>query len=148
MQVYLRGQDIGESLYEEVKHWDLGDIVGVTGYLFRTNTGELSLHATSAELLTKSLRPLPDKFHGLHDTEVRYRQRYVDLIVNQHSRETFRRRSLIIAGIRQFMIERGFLEVETPMMHPIPGERLLSHSSRITMPWICRSTCVLPPNFT
>lgn len=120
IQIYLRQNDLPES-YESFKHWDLGDIVGVTGTVFRTNTGELSVHATGIALLTKSLRPLPDKFHGLSDQEQRYRKRYVDLIANQDSKNVFLTRSRIIKIIRQFMDEHQFLEVETPMMHPIPG---------------------------
>ena len=120
IQVYLRQNDLPE-LYEQFKHWDLGDIVGVRGLVFKTNTGELSVHATHLELLTKSLRPLPDKYHGLADQEARYRKRYVDLIANQESREVFLIRSKMIKAVRQFMDESQFLEVETPMMHPIPG---------------------------
>lgn len=120
MQVYLRSNDLPE-VYEQFKHWDLGDIVGVTGEMFKTNTGELSVHADFVELLTKSLRPLPDKFHGLSDQEVKYRKRYVDLIANEESREVFLIRSRLIQAFRRFMDEHQFLEVETPMMHPIPG---------------------------
>ncbi|MFI4962813.1 MAG: lysine--tRNA ligase [Legionellales bacterium] len=120
IQVYLRSNDLPE-LYEQFKHWDLGDIVGVKGELFITNTGELTLHAVEVELLTKSLRPLPDKFHGLADQETRYRKRYVDLIANEDSRTTFLIRSRVIQVFRQFMDNKQFLEVETPMMHPIPG---------------------------
>src|SRR3990167_8322157 len=120
MQVYLRQNELPE-LYEQFKHWDLGDIVGVKGVVFKTNTGELSVHATHLELLTKSLRPLPDKFHGLSDQEMRYRKRYVDLIANEESRTTFLIRSKVVKAIRQFMDENQFLEVETPMLHPIPG---------------------------
>lgn len=119
-QVYLRQNDLPEA-YEQFKHWDLGDIVGVTGELFITQTGELTIHARSAELLTKSLRPLPDKFHGLADKEVRYRKRYVDLIANEDSRKTFVMRSRLIQACRHFMDSHQFLEVETPMLHPIPG---------------------------
>ncbi len=123
IQVYLRAQDVGDS-YEQFKLWDLGDIVGVTGYLFVTKTGELTVHATGLHLLTKSLRPLPDKFHGLSDQETRYRKRYVDLIANEDSRQVFLVRSLMIKTLRKFMDQHQFLEVETPMMHAIPGGAL------------------------
>jgi lysyl-tRNA synthetase class 2 len=120
IQIYLRQNDLPEA-YEQFKHWDLGDIVGVRGELFITNTGELTVHAEYVELLTKSLRPLPDKFHGLADQEMRYRKRYVDLIANEDSRKTFLIRSQLISAFRRFMDTQDFLEVETPMMHPIPG---------------------------
>jgi len=120
MQVYIRANDLPEQ-YEEFKHWDLGDIVGVQGELFKTNTGELTVQTERVELVTKSLRPLPDNFHGLADQEVKYRKRYVDLIANDESRHTFLTRSRLIQAFRQFMDKNYFLEVETPMMHPIPG---------------------------
>lgn len=109
------------ELYSQFKKWDLGDILGATGKLFKTNTGELTIEVSEIILLTKSLRPLPEKFHGLSDQEIKYRQRYVDLIVNEETRDTFMKRSKIISGIRDFMISHNFLEVETPMLHPIPG---------------------------
>jgi lysyl-tRNA synthetase class 2 len=121
IQIYLRRDDLPQGQYQEFKRWDAGDILGVEGFLFRTRTGELSVHAESVRLLAKSLRPLPEKWHGLADTETRYRQRYVDLIVNEKARETFRTRSRIVDYVRRFFIDRGFLEVETPMMQPIPG---------------------------
>ena len=120
LQVYIRENELPE-IYANFKHWDLGDIVGVRGVLFITQTGELTVHATYLELLTKSLRPLPDKFHGLADQELCYRKRYVDLIANQTTRQTFLIRSNIVRAIRHFMDDHKFLEVETPMMHPIPG---------------------------
>lgn len=120
IQIYIRQNELAEQ-YEQFKHWDLGDIVGVRGVLFVTNTGELSIHAASIELLTKSLRPLPDKFHGLASQEMCYRKRYVDLIANEASRQTFLIRTRLIKALREFMDKRQFLEVETPMMHPIPG---------------------------
>ncbi|MGC1183204.1 lysine--tRNA ligase [Legionella sp.] len=120
IQVYIREND-HPDLYEQFKQWDLGDIVGVKGELFKTNTGELTLNAEHVELLTKSLRPLPDKFHGLTDQEIKYRKRYIDLIANDDSRATFLIRSRLIQSFRQFMDKNLFLEVETPMMHPIPG---------------------------
>ncbi len=121
MQVYVKGEDIGADLYEDFKHWDLGDIVGAEGHVFKTKTGELSVHVTSIRMLTKSLRPLPDKFHGIHDQEIKYRQRYIDLITDDTSRQRFVARSKAVSGIRDFMVQHGFLEVETPMLHPIPG---------------------------
>jgi lysyl-tRNA synthetase class 2 len=121
IQVYVKTDLVGAEVYEAFKHWDLGDILGVEGTLFRTRTGELTIQATTIRLLSKSLRPLPDKFHGLTDMEARYRQRYVDLIVNPESRETFVKRSRLVQAVREFFVARGYLEVETPMMHPIPG---------------------------
>ena len=121
IQIYLDKNALGEDLYAQFKTWDIGDILAVEGAVFKTNKGELSVHATSVRLLTKSLRPLPDKFHGVADQELRYRQRYVDLIMTQETRNTFVARSKAIGSIRQFMLAAGFLEVETPMLHPIPG---------------------------
>ena len=121
IQLYVRKDAIGEEAYEVFKTTDLGDIVGVTGVMFKTNVGELSVKATEFHLLTKSLRPLPEKYHGLRDIEQRYRQRYLDLITNMDSRETFVQRSKIIQSTREYLNGQGFLEVETPMMHSIPG---------------------------
>ncbi|ALP53010.1 lysine--tRNA ligase [Candidatus Tenderia electrophaga] len=121
MQIFVQRDAVGQEIYQEFKGWDVGDIIGAEGTLFRTKTGELSVKADSIRLLTKSLRPLPDKFHGLEDQETRYRQRYLDLIMNQAARETFRVRTRIIQHIRHYLDSKGFLEVETPMMHAIPG---------------------------
>jgi lysyl-tRNA synthetase class 2 len=121
IQVYVTLDAVGADALAAFKHWDLGDILGAEGTLMKTKTGELSIRVTSIRLLTKALRPLPDKFHGMTDQEQKYRQRYVDLIVDEHSRGRFIARSKGIASIRQFMVDHGFLEVETPMMHPIPG---------------------------
>jgi lysyl-tRNA synthetase, class II len=121
IQVYVNNDVTGTEAHDEFKRWDLGDIIGAEGTLFRTKTGELTLQATKIRLLSKSLRPLPEKWHGLTDMEQRYRQRYVDLIVNPDSRRTFEIRSRLVQAIREFFVARGYLEVETPMMHPIPG---------------------------
>ena len=121
MQVYVKGEEIGVDIYDDFKHWDLGDIVGAEGHVFKTKTGELSVHISSIRMLTKSLRPLPDKFHGIHDQEIKYRQRYIDLITDDTSRQRFMARSKAVSSIREFMVQHGFLEVETPMLHPIPG---------------------------
>ena len=121
IQIYVARDKVGEDVYADFKTWDLGDILGVVGTLMKTKTGELTVQASQIRLLTKSLRPLPDKFHGLADIEMKYRQRYVDLIMNEETRFTFLARSKIVASIRNYMTGHGFLEVETPMMHPIPG---------------------------
>jgi len=121
VQLYVTRDVVGETVYADFKHWDIGDIIGVVGTLFKTKTGELTIKASEIRLLTKSLRPLPDKFHGLTDVEIKYRQRYVDLIMNEQTRFTFVARSRMVQSIRNYMINHGFLEVETPMMHPIPG---------------------------
>ncbi len=121
IQIYVVRDDVGEADYNAFKHWDLGDIVAAEGHLFKTKTGELSIHATRIRLLTKSLRPLPDKFHGMQDQELKYRQRYVDLIMDEAARARFAARIQTLAAMRAFMTEAGFMEVETPMLHPIPG---------------------------
>ena len=121
IQIYVKKETVGEKAYTQFKKWDIGDIVGFRGKLFKTKTGELTLLADTIKLITKSLRPLPEKWHGLTDVEMRYRQRYVDLIVNPEVRETFRKRIEIIRLLREFLSNRGFLEVETPMMQAVPG---------------------------
>jgi lysyl-tRNA synthetase class 2 len=121
IQLYVTRDALGEAAYEAFKHHDLGDIVGAKGTLFKTKTGELSVKVAELRLLVKSLRPLPEKFHGLADQEQKYRQRYVDLIMSEETRGVFRTRSRIVQAMREFMSAKGFLEVETPMMQPIPG---------------------------
>ena len=116
IQVYVARDEIGEEAYKGFKKMDIGDIIGVKGFVFKTKTGEISVHAKELTLLSKSLTPLPEKFHGLEDTDTRYRQRYVDLIMSDTSREVFMKRSKIIAGIRRFLADRDFMEVETPML--------------------------------
>ena len=121
IQLFVQKNALPEGLYEDFKGWDLGDILGAEGVIFKTKTGELSVKVDTLRLLTKSLRPLPEKFHGLADQETRYRQRYVELIMNESTRATFKLRSAVVAHIRDFFNRRDFLEVETPMMQPIPG---------------------------
>jgi lysyl-tRNA synthetase class 2 len=121
IQIYIKGDDVGADTYADFKHWDLGDIVAAEGKLFRTRSGELSIHATRIRLLTKSLRPMPDKHHGMADQEAKYRMRYVDLMTDEAARKRFVARSKAVSALREFMVSHSFLEVETPMLHPIPG---------------------------
>ena len=121
IQSYVSINELGEESYKQFKEDDIGDIIGITGFVFKTRTGEISIHAKEVTLLSKSLRPLPEKFHGLKDTDLRYRQRYVDLIMNPEVKETFRKRSQIIAEIRRILDEKGYLEVETPILNTISG---------------------------
>ena len=121
MQLYVKRDDLPEGVYAEFKRWDMGDIIAAEGVMFRTQKGELSVLVDSIQLLTKSLRPLPEKFHGIADQEMKYRQRYVDLIMSEASRDVFRTRVKVIDGIRRFLMDKDYLEVETPMMQAIPG---------------------------
>ncbi|ENH97649.1 lysyl-tRNA ligase [Gracilibacillus halophilus YIM-C55.5] len=142
IQLYVRKDTVGEEAYQLFQSADLGDIVGVTGVMFKTKVGELSVKATEFTMLTKSLRPLPEKFHGLKDVEQRYRQRYLDLITNFDSKETFITRSKIIQSMRRYLDEQGFLEVETPMMHGIPGgasaRPFVTHHNALDIPLYMR----------
>lgn len=142
IQIYVRKDSVGDDQYEIFKSSDLGDLIGVTGKVFKTNVGELSVKATSFELLTKALRPLPDKYHGLKDVEQRYRQRYLDLIVNPDSKHTFITRSKIIQAMRRYLDDHGYLEVETPTMHSIPGgasaRPFITHHNALDIPLYMR----------
>jgi len=142
IQLYIRQDDVTPEVYEEFKLWDLGDIIGAEGFLFKTKTGELSVKVKKIHLLTKSIRPLPDKFHGLTDQETRYRQRYLDLIANEETRHTFLVRAKITDTIREFLKERAFLEVETPMMQVLAGgaaaKPFITHHHALNMPLYLR----------
>lgn len=142
IQLYVRQDEISPEVYEHFLQWDIGDIIGVEGALFKTKTGELSVRVKHIRLLTKSLRPLPDKYHGLTDQELRYRQRYLDLMMNEATRQTFLMRSKLIDSIRQFLKARDFLEVETPMMQVLPGgaaaRPFITHHNVLDMPLYLR----------
>ncbi|MEZ5535743.1 MAG: lysine--tRNA ligase [Thiolinea sp.] len=142
IQLYVQKNRVGDEVFEAYKHQDIGDIVAVEGVLFRTQTGELSVKADTVQLLTKSLRPLPEKFHGLSDQEQRYRQRYLDLIMSEESRAAFKLRSEIISYIRNFFIQRDYLEVETPMLQVIPGgaaaRPFVTHHNALDLPMFLR----------
>ena len=145
IQSYVSINDLGEESYQAFKEDDIGDIVGITGFVFKTRTGEISIHAKELTLLSKSLRPLPEKYHGLKDTDLRYRQRYVDLIVNPEVKDTFVKRTEIIKEIRRILDEKKYLEVETPILNTIAGgasaRPFVTHHNTLDIDKIGRASC-------
>ena len=148
IQAYVRRDDIGEESYSDFKAYDIGDMLGITGFVFKTKTGEISIHAETVTLLSKSLRPRLEKFHGLRDTDLRYRMRYVDLIMNPEVRTTFIKRSRIISEIRRYLDERGFLEVETPIINTVASganaRPFISHYNALDLDVFMRIATELP----
>ncbi|MBE6898775.1 MAG: lysine--tRNA ligase, partial [Ruminococcaceae bacterium] len=142
IQVYMNMKLVGQETYEQFKKWDIGDIVGITGEVFRTQHGEISIRCNGITLLSKSLLPLPEKFHGLKDTDTRYRQRYVDLIVNPDVKDTFVKRSQILREVRAYLDEKGFLEVDTPILTPFEigasARPFLTHHNTLDMDMVLR----------
>ena len=140
LQLYIKRDNVGEDVYKGYKKFDIGDIIGIEGEVFRTQKGEISVSVTELTLLSKNLAPLPEKWHGLKDTDMRYRQRYVDLIVNPEVRDTFEKRSAIVREIRNFMDSRGFMEVETPCLNTIPGgaaaRPFITHHNALDIAWV------------
>ena len=148
LQSYVSKNDVGEESYLAFKKFDIGDIVGIKGIVFKTQKGEISIRASEIVLLSKSLKVLPEKFHGLNDQEMRYRQRYLDLIVNSEVKDTFMKRSAVIREIRNYLDERGFLEVETPVLQTIPGgasaRPFITHHNALDIDMYCRIALELP----
>ena len=148
IQCYVSRDELGDDSYKDFKRMDIGDIVGIKGFVFKTKTGEISIHAETVTLLSKSLRPLPEKFHGLRDTDLRYRMRYVDLIMNPEVRTTFIKRSRIISEIRRYLDERGFLEVETPIINTVASganaRPFISHYNALDLDVFMRIATELP----
>jgi len=142
IQLYLQAGQMDDAQYQDSLTWDLGDIIYVSGVLFRTNKGELTVQASTLALLTKALRPLPDKFHGLNDDELRYRQRYLDIMTNEATRQRFKMRARLVDHMRRFLVDQGFMEVETPMMHVIPGgataRPFVTHHKALDLPLYLR----------